>query len=202
MTIKSLTITLILCSTVSACSVMNEQECQTANWSALGYVDGSLGASANQFNERSSACSEYKVHANFNQYQASYQQGLITYCTESHGFFVGSNGNSYLGVCPQSTSALFLRGYHQGQQLFTLKNKVTQAEQALQNEQYDSEYQQQRLNRLKNSIIYDKLTARERQQKLEKIEEINQQPNLIKKQKAQLNRLKKELAELELVQRN
>ncbi|MEC6796254.1 DUF2799 domain-containing protein [Photobacterium sp. S4TG1] len=202
MTIKSLAITLILCSTVSACSVMNEQQCQAANWAALGYVDGSQGASANQFNERNSACSEYKVHANFNQYQASYQQGLIIYCTESHGFFVGSNGNSYLGVCPQSTSTLFLRGYHQGQQLFALKNKLTQAEQALQNEQYDSEYQQQRLNRLKNSIIYDKLTARERQQKLEKIEAINQQPNLIKKKKAQLNRLKKELAELELVQRN
>ncbi|MEC6907343.1 DUF2799 domain-containing protein [Photobacterium piscicola] len=197
MTIKSLAITLILCSTVSACSVMNEQQCQTANWSALGYLDGSQGASENQFNERSSACSEYNVHANFNQYQASYQQGLITYCTESHGFFVGSNGNSYLGVCPQATSTAFLRGYRQGQQLFTLKDKVTQAEQALQNEQYDSEYQQQRLNRLKNSIIYDKLTARERQQKLEKIEAINQQPNLIKKKKELLNQLKKQLATLE-----
>ncbi|WP_256384836.1 DUF2799 domain-containing protein [Photobacterium toruni] len=197
MTIKSLTLSLILCSTVSACSVMNEQQCQTANWSALGYLDGSQGASANQFNERSSACSEYNVHANFNQYQASYQQGLITYCTESHGFFVGSNGNSYLGVCPQATSIAFLRGYRQGQQLFTLKDKVTQAEQALQNEQYDIEHQQQRLNKLKNSLIYDKLTARERQQKLEKIEAINQQPNLIKKKKEQLNQLKKQLATLE-----
>ncbi|MEC6816125.1 DUF2799 domain-containing protein [Photobacterium toruni] len=197
MTIKSLTLSLILCSTVSACSVMNEQQCQTANWSALGYLDGSQGASANQFNDRSSACSKYNVRANFNEYQTSYKQGLATYCTESHGFYVGSNGSNYLGVCPQATSTAFLRGYRQGQQLFTLKNKVTQAEQALQNAQYDIEHQQQRLNKLKNSLIYDKLTARERQQKLEKIEAINQQPNLIKKKKEQLNRLKKQLATLE-----
>ena len=88
MTIKNLTITLMLCSTLTACSVMNQQECQTANWQALGYIDGSQGASSTQFNERSSACSEYNVRADFKQYQLGYNKGLITYCTESHGFLL------------------------------------------------------------------------------------------------------------------
>ena len=198
MKIKSLALSLILCSMVSACSVMTEQQCKTANWSNLGYLDGSQGASADQFSQRSSACSEYNVHPNFNQYQVSYQKGLTTYCTENNGFYVGSNGRFYHGVCPQTTSAAFLYGYHQGKQLFTLKNNITQVEQTLQSAQYDEEQQQQRLNRLKNTLIYDELPARERLRILKEIEETNQQPNLVEQEEDQLSQLKTQLAKLEL----
>lgn len=197
MKIKSLTATLFLCTSLSACSIMNEQECQTANWSALGYLDGSQGVTVNQFNERNSACSKYAVRANFNEYKTGYTQGLTKYCTESNGFFVGSQGNSYQGVCTPTTANKFLKGYRHGQQLFTLKNKVSQAEQALTDEQYALEHQQQTLNDLKNSLIYDQLTPYQRRQKLEQIEDINNKPNKIRQKTKQLNHLKYQLQQLQ-----
>ncbi len=197
MTIKTLTATLLLCSTLTACSVMNQQECETANWNALGYVDGSQGAAPSQFNERSSACSEYNVRADFAQYQTGYQKGLISYCTESHGFFVGSNGNSYQGVCPQKTAAAFLKGYNRGQELHHMKERVENAERDLRMEQYDVDHQKERLNDLKNSLIYDNLSSRERREKLDEIDEINNKPNDIKRKQHELNKLRQELNKLQ-----
>ncbi|PSV31485.1 MULTISPECIES: DUF2799 domain-containing protein [unclassified Photobacterium] len=172
---------------------MNQQECQTANWQALGYMDGSQGASSTQFNERSSACSEYNVRADFSQYQAGYQKGLISYCTESHGFFVGSHGKSYQGVCPQNTAKAFVKGYNHGQQLYTAQENVSRAERELSYEQHEIDNQKEKLNELKNSLIYDQLTPRERREKLDEIDEINNRPNDLKRKQHQLNKLKQEL---------
>ncbi|OBU33624.1 DUF2799 domain-containing protein [Photobacterium kishitanii] len=197
MTTKSLTITLFLCSTLTACSVMNQQECETANWSALGYVDGSQGASSSQFSDRSSACSEYNVRANFNEYQLGYNQGLTIYCTENHGFFIGSKGQSYQGVCPQKTATLFLKGYNKGKELFSIRERVSQTEQDLRDEKDEIAHKKDKLNDLKNSLIYDKLSSRERREKLDEIDEINQRPNLIKEKTQTLSKLKRKLAKLE-----
>ncbi|PSU93431.1 hypothetical protein C9J27_21090 [Photobacterium kishitanii] len=197
MTRKSLTITLFLCSTLTACSVMNQQECETANWSALGYVDGSQGASSSQFSDRSSACSEYNVRANFNEYQLGYNQGLTIYCTENNGFFIGSKGQSYQGVCPQKTAILFLKGYNKGKELFSIRESVSQAEQDLRDEKDEIAHKKDKLNDLKNSLIYDKLSSRERREKLDEIDEINQRPNLIKEKTQTLSKLKRKLAKLE-----
>lgn len=176
---------------------MNQQECETANWSALGYVDGSQGASSAQFNDRSSACSEYNVRANFNEYQVGYKRGLTSYCTENHGFFIGSKGQSYQGVCPQKTETLFLKGYNKGKDLYSIRENVRQAEQDLRNEKDEIDHKKDKLNDLKNSLIYDKLSPRERREKLDEIEEINQRPNLIKEKTHTLSTLKRKLAKFE-----
>ncbi|WP_061011232.1 DUF2799 domain-containing protein [Photobacterium leiognathi] len=197
MTIKTLTATLILCSTLTACSVMNQQECETANWNALGYVDGSQGAASSQFTERSSACSEYNVRADFAQYQAGYQKGLINYCTESKGFYVGSRGKEYQGVCPAKTASAFLTGYHHGQELYQLKQELNQAEQELRSEKYEVEHQKDKLKDLKNSLIYDNLSSRERREKLDEIEELNNRPNEVHRKLQEVNRLKKQLTKLQ-----
>lgn len=197
MTKKTLTIILFICSTLTACSVMNQQECETANWSALGYVDGSQGTSSSQFSDRSSACSEYNIRANFKEYQAGYNQGLAIYCTENNGFFIGSKGRSYQGVCPQKTVTLFLKGYSKGKELFSLRESVNQAEQDLRDEKNEIAHKKDKLNGLKNSLIYDKLSPRERREKLDEIEEINQRPNLIKEKTQILNKLKSKLVKLE-----
>ncbi|WP_235869038.1 DUF2799 domain-containing protein [Photobacterium kishitanii] len=176
---------------------MNQQECETANWSALGYVDGSQGASSSQFSDRSSACSEYNVRANFNEYQLGYNQGLTIYCTENNGFFIGSKGQSYQGVCPQKTATLFLKGYNKGKELFSIRERVSQAEQDLRDEKDEIAHKKDKLNDLKNSLIYDKLSSRERREKLDEIDEINQRPNLIKEKTQTLSKLKRKLAKLE-----
>ncbi len=176
---------------------MNQQECETANWNALGYVDGSQGAASSQFTERSSACSEYNVRADFAQYQAGYQTGLISYCTESKGFYVGSRGKEYQGVCPAKTASAFLTGYHHGQELYQLKQELNQAEQELRSEKYEVEHQKDRLKDLKNSLIYDNLSSRERREKLDEIEELNNRPNEVHRKLQEVNRLKKQLTKLQ-----
>ena len=186
---------LFLCSTLTGCSVMNEQECLTADWAGIGFVDGSEGEPSTKFADRSSACSEYSIKANFSEYQKGYQKGLLTYCTESHGYYIGSNGKKYQGVCPASASSSFLKGYHRGFQLYSLRKKVENAENELRAAQYTLEDRAKKIEKLKNSLIYDDLTPKQRSKKLDKIEELEALPNEINAKRHQLKRFERELKE-------
>ena len=197
MNVKALIVTVIALSSLNACSIMSQNECQTANWSGLGYIDGSQGTSSSQFAERSNVCAKYGVRSNFAEYETGYKQGLATYCTESHGFFVGSNGNTYQGICPQNRAPLFLKGYYHGQHIFKLNSEISQIQTDLQNEQYDIENRQSTLDSLKNKLIYGNLTPEHRANILAEMDSINKKPNKIKEKKETLHKLQLKLKALQ-----
>ncbi|HIF9389428.1 TPA: DUF2799 domain-containing protein [Photobacterium damselae] len=151
---------------------MNENECRTANWYSLDYTDGMNGSDmANSLSNRSSACAEYNVAVNFNQYKSGYEQGVVAFCTESNGYYVASNGYNYRGICPKNLENQFLKGYQQGRKLNQLRQQASEIKDQLDQAEFDNNYQQSEIKRLKNKLIYDELTPRKRQNILQQLEQ-------------------------------
>ncbi|WP_434362887.1 DUF2799 domain-containing protein [Parasalinivibrio latis] len=157
---------------VSGCSVMNEDECRTADWYSIGYQDGANGSDmANSLGDRSSACAEYNVRVNFDQYKEGYQHGIKAFCNEASGYYAASTGYVYQGICPANLEPAFLKGYKRGRKLFEIQQEVDQAKQALDQAKWDRDYKEDQIKRLKNKLVYDDLTPRQRQNILDELEQ-------------------------------
>lgn len=185
-----------LIAALNGCAVMNEGECKNANWYAIGFQDGSQGASANAAGSRSSACAEYNVKLNFTEYQQGYNQGIKQFCNASSGFYAGSNGYQYQGVCPSQLAPDFLSGYRQGQQLYRAKQHLSQAKQKLEDAQFEIDSQQQQLQNLKQKLIYGDFTPAQRQRILNQIEQLNDNKHDLTQLQRQVDRAQYKLQDL------
>lgn len=91
------TIRLLLLGTLaialSGCATLSETECASGNWYQIGYQDGKFGRDSDYVLNHESACIEYGVRIDRNQYEQGRQKGLEVYCTPHNGFQHGVNGN-------------------------------------------------------------------------------------------------------------
>lgn len=101
---------------LGACSSsgMDEAECKTADWRAVGYEDGARGASPESFGARRKACAEHGVTAGFDRYLAGHAQGLEQYCKPQKGYRLGAGGTRYSGVCPDYLEPAYLAAHARG----------------------------------------------------------------------------------------
>ena len=112
---------------LGGCASMNSAECETGDWRAIGYEDGSRGYTSDRFGDHRKACAKHGVTADFSSYQEGRNAGLVEFCQPSRGFSLGSNGGSYNGVCSANREADFLDAYRAGQQLYTLRSNYNNA---------------------------------------------------------------------------
>ena len=78
---------------LSGCATLSETECASGNWYQIGYQDGKYGRDSDYILNHESACVEYGVRIDRNQYEQGRQKGLEVFCTPHHGFQHGVNGN-------------------------------------------------------------------------------------------------------------
>ncbi|MDH3474017.1 MAG: DUF2799 domain-containing protein [Rhodospirillales bacterium] len=97
---------------------MDEAECRTADWRAIGYEDGAQGLRPEAFGARRRACAEHGVTAGFDAYLAGHGQGLELYCRPQNGYRLGSQGQRYAGVCPARLEGPFLAAHSDGYGLY------------------------------------------------------------------------------------
>ncbi len=108
---------------LSACaSVMSEQDCQIANWGAIGQQDGLNGLSFEKFNQRTAQCTKFNILPDQAAYNAGRELGLNAYCTPQNGFQQGASGRRYQGVCVGRNEGAFLNEYAIGKQLYRLRS--------------------------------------------------------------------------------
>lgn len=100
----------MLCS----CASMNKEECQVADWQAVGYQHGARGQSATAFERYQKACSKHQIGADFVAFKRGHQLGLSDYCTFEQGFGLGKVGQNYNVQCPSSHYLDFEKGYTKG----------------------------------------------------------------------------------------
>ena len=110
----------VLATAASGCASLSENECQTADWESIGYIDGSRGYDAGRIASHAEACSEHGIKADSQLYEEGRLRGLELFCTGPNGVRVGRQGYSYSGVCPLSLQADFMRGYEIGRHLHDL----------------------------------------------------------------------------------
>jgi hypothetical protein len=115
---RILAATLLLGLGACAGSGMDEAECRTADWRAIGYEDGAQGRRPEAFGERRRACAEHGVTAGFDAYLAGHGQGLELYCRPQNGYRLGTQGYRYAGVCPAQLEGAFLAAHGDGYGLY------------------------------------------------------------------------------------
>ena len=77
---------------ISGCANMNQAECETANWRAIGYEDGVAGARDSQFSQHRQECAEHGVTAAINDFLDGHAEGAKKSCTQTTVFLLGLKG--------------------------------------------------------------------------------------------------------------
>jgi len=122
-----MTIALILAGTFQGCASLSKEECHGADWTSIGYRDGSNGLRESRFNDHQKACAEYKVTPDYSTYMNGRARGLEqVYCKARTGYYEGLYGRYYGNVCPQHTEAEFLAPYHYGHHIYDLQQETSQ----------------------------------------------------------------------------
>ncbi len=130
--LRRISIVVTLAGLISACaSGMSKEECQVADWHAVGYEDGVQGWPEARVGEHRRACAEHGMGLDFTAYRSGWDDGVRRYCQPGNGYRQGRSGNQYAGVCPPEQEAAFLHAYGHGRELYQLEVKVRQTERSL-----------------------------------------------------------------------
>ena len=114
-----------------ASASMDQAECQTADWRAVGYEDGTKGYSASAFGQHRRACAEHGITAGFDAYLAGHGEGLAIFCRPQNGYRLGAGGKRYSGVCPANLEGAFLDAHGVGYGLYERRAKLNRLSKSL-----------------------------------------------------------------------
>ena len=99
---------------LAGCATMNKEECEVADWRAVGYQHGAKGQSATAFETYQKDCSKHQIKADFSAFKQGHQQGIDEYCIYERGMELGRAGANYNNQCPSSRYERFEDGYFAG----------------------------------------------------------------------------------------
>jgi len=116
---------------LAGCGGMSANECELANWEAVGYEDGVQGRSTDRFGKYRKNCAKHAVAPDFQTYQSGRKAGLREYCQPTRGFQEGARGAKYASVCPSDLEAAFLDSYFAGKTLHDLQAAVKSTNHAI-----------------------------------------------------------------------
>jgi len=99
---------------LAGCASPAKKACLQTDWQHIGYQEGSRGIlSKNSANQRDH-CVREGMSPDMIPYWQGRQQGLEEYCTPDNGLALGTDGDSYQGVCPPELHEAFMTGYKKG----------------------------------------------------------------------------------------
>lgn len=99
---------------LAGCATISQNECQVADWQAIGFQYGSQGKNSTVFEQYRKDCAKYQIKADFKSFQQGYQHGLNEYCSFENGLSTGEGGAHYNNQCPRGRYPHFAKGYHAG----------------------------------------------------------------------------------------
>lgn len=106
---------------LAGCATLNEAECRSADWQAIGYEDGVAGRPATRLAAHRKACAKHDVQPDLAAYTAGRDAGLQRYCQPHSGYWAGLEGAAYHGVCPAHLLDAFLPAYAYGRDVHALE---------------------------------------------------------------------------------
>ncbi|CED56805.1 putative lipoprotein [Aliivibrio wodanis] len=127
---KTLTVALLLSATlVTGCTTMTPEECQNANWQAIGYQDGKNGSDYSRLQTYVEECKEAGISVDQQEWFVGQKSGLRLYCLPDNGYRVGLAGNNYNGVCANGE---FVEQYNLGYKTYQIEKEISEVESELQ----------------------------------------------------------------------
>ena len=131
---------LFLGSWISGCSSsgMDQAQCQTADWRAVGYEDGSQGRGGTMLGTHRKNCAEHGVTPSFAAYMDGHAQGIREFCRPQNGYRLGTGGYRYNGVCPVELERDFLAAHSDGLGLYQRRAAVDRLHRRISRTKYRS----------------------------------------------------------------
>lgn len=144
------------------CAGMSANECELADWQAVGYEDGVQGRSSDKFGSYRKNCAKHEVAPDFRAYQSGREAGLREYCQPTRGFREGSRGAKYVGVCPADLETDFLESYNDGRTLYELEHAVSSAKRQIDHRKSRMKDVESELAQIMASLLIDDTPGEER----------------------------------------
>lgn len=102
---------------LGSCATLDENQCQTVDWRALGQEDGLRGRPMSFIDRHREACSKHKLPVQDAIWHEGWTIGIRSYCTPRNGLNEGRNGQSYANSCPIELKAQFEDAYSVGKRV-------------------------------------------------------------------------------------
>lgn len=112
----------------TSCATLDEKECQTVDWRALGQQDGMNGRPSSFIDQHREACARHKLPVQEAPWREGWAVGIRLYCTPQNGLQVGQAGSHYAGSCPADQSAGFETAYLVGKRVFEARQAFSRAQ--------------------------------------------------------------------------
>ena len=157
---------------LSGCANMNQTQCETANWQAIGYEDGVAGVRDSQFSQHRQECAAHGITANIEEYLRGHNEGSQKYCTRTNGFFLGMKGQNYNRNCPEEVATPFLNGLNDGKQIYSAQRAMDAKDDALERLYLRIENFEELIADKNNLMIADGLLRSERLEIRQQIESL------------------------------
>ncbi len=106
------------------CATMDQAECVSADWYALGLGDGEQGRKSSHYSKYRKECSTFGVNVDSSAYGDGWKAGIRSYCTRDNGYRVGIGGWIYQHSCPAKAEDTFFSAYQAGRGIFLKQMRV------------------------------------------------------------------------------
>jgi hypothetical protein len=164
---------------LSGCATLNKEECLNADWYSIGYVDGARGYPASKIGEHRQACAEYSVRPDFGRYDEGRIAGLVEYCNPRNGYWLGTKGALYSGVCPKNLEGPFFVAYQQGKIVYETERQVKTGEKEVRGLYRELENVEREMADDEHELVKDSTGRRRRIRLLDKIKVSSEQQKLL-----------------------
>lgn len=164
---------------LSGCASLSQEECLTGDWQGIGYRDGLQGKSEAYLAEHQSACAEYQVSLNLEDYLQGRKEGLKSYCQPDNGYRLGRHGADYAYVCPSELDAAFVAKYQQGRKIYRQEKAVKYLETEIRKNKAEQAKVKDQIEKTETKLVADGKSRSERQRLLNDLKAMEQRlPNL------------------------
>jgi len=106
---------------LSHCATLNEQDCQAADWQALGESDGVAGRKRSYIAFHERACASFAIPVDASAWRQGWRTGIDRFCTASNGLALGLRGAYYERSCPDAIKAPFETAYRLGYDVYSAR---------------------------------------------------------------------------------
>jgi len=175
---------------LSGCASLSQEECLTGDWQGIGYRDGLQGKTEAYLAEHQSACADYQVSLNLEDYLQGRKEGLKSYCQPDNGYRLGRQGAEYAYVCPAGLDAAFVAKYQQGREIYQQEKAVKSLESDIRKNKAEQTKLKDQIIKAETKLVADGKSRSERQRLLDDLKDMEQcLPNL----KSELLRMEMQL---------
>lgn len=159
---------------LGGCATLTPEECQYADWRAIGYEDGVEGQELTIISRHRQACAKVGVTPDIDAYREGRAEGIRIFCEPGNGYRLGREGYSYTGVCPNDLEGEFLAAHAEGMVIFHLESDVQRVVSEIAGVDYAIDDAESRIAEAREILAENKDLTRERRQQLrEDIEELS-----------------------------